>query len=172
MAQESATRDSAKTDRSAALPSIIASGLRVVGNVQSDGVVHIEGVVDGDIACTELTVGAAGRIDGQVEADAVQVFGRLNGTVRARSVTIAAGAVVSGEIIHETLTVEHGACTDCICRPVAALERMPLVDLRRAGRALARETAMPHRPLPPRRKRVRPLSSAEPARDETTKPLH
>jgi len=172
MTQESATRDGAKTSRTPELPSIIARGLRIVGNVESDGVVHIEGDVDGDIDCAELIIGAAGRVDGHVSATSVHVCGTMNGTIRARFVTIVAGAHVTGEVIHETLTVAHGAHMDGYYRPVAALEKSPAVDLRRQiGRASAREMALPLRPLPPRRKGARRPHPADPSGD-TTKPLH
>jgi cytoskeletal protein CcmA (bactofilin family) len=172
MAQESVTRDDARKSRASELPSIIARGLRIVGNVASDGVVHIEGEVDGDIDCAELTIGPAGRVDGHVSATSVHVCGTMNGTIHARFVTIVAGARVTGEVIHETLTVAPGAHLDGYYRPVPALEKSAAVDLRRQiGRASARESALPLRPLPPRRKGAhRTLPSDAPG--ETTKPLH
>ena len=173
MAQESIKRDDAKTARTPELPSIIARGLRIVGRVASDGVVHIEGDVDGDIECAELTIGPAGRVDGHVSATSVHVCGTMNGTIRARFVTILAGARVTGEVIHETLTVAPGAHLDGYYRPVAALEQAPAVDLRRQiGRASARELALPLRPLPPRRKGARRTLSSESTPGDTTKPLH
>jgi len=172
MAQESVKRDDAKTARTAELPSIIAFGLRIVGHVASAGVVHIEGEVDGDIECAELTIGSGGRVDGDVTAATVHVFGKMSGTIRARTVHIAAGAIVAGEVIHETLTVEPGAYLDGYYRPVENVEMSAGVDVRRHIGRTAREAQLPHRPLPPRSKgRGRPATLPVP-RNTAPKPLH
>lgn len=174
MAQESVKRGDAKTTRDVAeLPSIIARGLRIVGNVASDGVVHIEGDVQGNIECAELTIGPAGRVDGEVVAATVHICGTMNGTIRAQTVRIVAGARVTGEVIHETLIVAPGAYLDGYYRPVKAVENTPVVDLRRQiGRATVRESTLPLRPLPPRRKGVRRSPSPEPPPGVAGKPLH
>ena len=97
----------------------------------------------------------------------------MNGTIRAQTVRIAAGARVTGEVIHETLIVAPGAYLDGYYRPVQAVAKSPAVDLRRQiGRAAARESTLPLRPLPPRRKGARRSLSSEPPPGETTKPLH
>jgi cytoskeletal protein CcmA (bactofilin family) len=141
--------------------------------VASDGVVHIEGDVEGNIECAELTIGPAGRVDGEVSATTVYLCGTMNGTVRARTVHIVAGARVTGEVIHETLIVAPGAYLDGYYRPVPAPETTPVVDLRRQiGRATARESTLPLRPLPPRRKGARRSLSPELPPGDTVKPLH
>lgn len=173
MAQWSVRRDDAKKAREADLPSIIAVGLRIIGNVASDGVVHVEGQVDGDIQCEELTIGANGRVRGHVAAKTVHVLGAMTGAIRARTVLIADGATVSGEVIHEKLTVEHGAVVDGYYRPVERVEVSSGVDVRqRIGRTSKREATMPHRPLPPRRKGRRPTVALQPPDGDPPKPLH
>ena len=173
MAQWSIRRKEAKKARAAELPSIIAAELRIIGTVASDGVVHVEGRVDGDIRCAELTIGAEGRIHGQVSAKVVHVLGTVDGGIRAKKVLIAAGARVSGEVIHERLTVEHGAIVDGFYRPVDRIDMSTGVDVRqRIGRTSKREATMPHRPLPPRRKGKRQAVSVQPPDGNPTKPLH
>ena len=172
MAKKSVTRDDAVTTRTAEPPSIIAFGLRIVGNVTSAGTIHVEGEVEGDIDCSELTIGPEGRVRGHVRAVLVHIRGEMDGTVHATTVHIASGASVTGEVIHGTLSVEPGARLDGYYWPVAAAEAPAGGAMRReTGRAVARELLLPYRPLPPRRRQLRrPIVS--PPRDETSKPLH
>ena len=173
MAQWSVRRDDAKKARTADLPSIIAAELKIIGNVASDGVIHVEGQVDGDIQCTELTIGAEGRVHGHVTAQTVHVLGTISGAIRAKTVLIASSAAVSGEVIHEKLTIERGAVVDGYYRPVERVDMSSGVDVRqRIGRSSKREASMPHRPLPPRRKGKRPAVTVQPPNGDPTKPLH
>jgi cytoskeletal protein CcmA (bactofilin family) len=173
MAQDSIERGGAKASRKDGAPSIIAAGLKIIGNVVSGGVVHIEGEVDGDIQCTELTIGAHGTVTGHVTAASVIVLGRMAGTIRGKSVRIARGATVTGEVIHERLTIEAGARLDGYYRPVEKLTMSADVDVRRQiGRASHGGSLLPRRVLPPFRKRPRSAASLQKPPETTPKPLH
>ena len=172
MARESGNRDGDEASRAEEPPSVIAAGLRIVGDVVSGGVVHIEGEVDGDIRCTELTIGAEGRVKGHVTAAAVVVFGNMAGTIRARHVWLARGATVEAEVIHERLTVEAGARLDGYYRPVEHLD-VAAADVRRQpGRTRRAEPDLPRRTLPPFRKAPRSALSLRQFQGLTPKPLH
>lgn len=97
-------------------PSIISAGLHVVGNLTSDGEIHVDGVVNGDILADELTVGPDAQITGHIEADVALIRGHVNGIIRARSVTLAKSARVIGDIVHEDLAIETGAQMEGHCR--------------------------------------------------------
>ncbi len=173
MAQKSIERDDAKPSRTDGPPSIIAAGLKIIGNVVSAGVVHIEGEVDGDIQCADLTIGADGTVTGHVTAASVLVLGRMAGTIRGKSVRIGRGARVTGEVIHERLTVEAGAWLDGYYRPVEKLAMSADVDVRRQiGRASQGGSLLPRRVLPPFRKRQRGTVTLQKPPEPTSKPLH
>lgn len=173
MAQESIRRDGGEPPGSDGAPSVVATGLRIIGNVVSGGGVHVEGEVDGDIQCTELTIGAEGRVSGHATAFAVVVLGRMTGTIRAKHVRIARGATVVGEVIHERLTIEAGARLDGFYRPVERVEISAAVDVRRQfGRASQKETALPRRILPRSRNRTGGGLLLRRPQGLTLKPLH
>ena len=173
MAQDSTQRDSSKASRAHGAPSILAAGLKIVGNVVSDGVVHVEGEVDGDIHCAELTIGSGGAVNGHVSAGRVLILGRMVGTIRGRAVRISRGATVVGEVIHERLTVEAGARLDGYYRPVEKLDMSAAEDVRRKiGRASQGESVLPRRVLPPFRSWPRSASSLRRPPDAASKPLH
>jgi cytoskeletal protein CcmA (bactofilin family) len=173
MAQESGKPDVEESSREEEPPSVISAGLRIVGDVVSGGVVHIEGEVDGDIRCAKLMIGAEGRVKGQVTAATVVVHGNMAGTIRAQHVRLARSATVEGEVIHEQLTVEAGARLDGYYRPVEHLDVVAAADARRQpGRARRAEPDAPRRPLSPFRKAPRSAMSLRQFQGLTPKPLH
>jgi cytoskeletal protein CcmA (bactofilin family) len=91
------------------MPSIVSAGLQVTGNMISDGDVQIEGAIEGDVKSRMLTVGEAGSVKGAIEAEQVFVSGEVIGKIKAANVSLARTARVSGDVIHEVLSVEAGA---------------------------------------------------------------
>jgi len=99
-----------KTDRHGnGVPSIISADMNVAGNISGDGVMQIEGSVDGDVRCAEVTIGRSAHVVGQIECDTVHVHGTVTGEIRARCVSLSASAHVTGDIQHEELSIEAGA---------------------------------------------------------------
>lgn len=101
-----------RTDRHGAgngVPSIISADMNVAGNLSGDGVMQIEGTVDGDVRCAEVTIGRSAHVVGQIECDTVHVHGTVTGEIHARSVSLSASARVTGDIQHEELSIEAGA---------------------------------------------------------------
>lgn len=90
-------------------PSLIASDMRITGDLVSEGEVQIDGHIDGDIRCKSLLVGVTGCIDGEVDAEQVRVHGAIIGQVRAREVFMASTARLTGDILHDSLSIEPGA---------------------------------------------------------------
>jgi cytoskeletal protein CcmA (bactofilin family) len=97
-------------------PSIIASDMKLVGDVTSEGEIQIDGLVEGDVQCGSLTVGQTGVIKGSVKADSALIRGRITGEISARSVSLTKTAHVLGDVRHESLTIEPGAYIDGHCR--------------------------------------------------------
>ena len=101
-----------KTERTTpgkGVPAIISADTTVSGNLSGDGVMQVDGVVEGDIRCADLTLGQSSRVRGDVECDTVHVHGTITGEIRARSVTLSATARVTGNIQHAQLSIEAGA---------------------------------------------------------------
>jgi cytoskeletal protein CcmA (bactofilin family) len=90
-------------------PSIIGADCTITGDILSQGEVHVDGRVDGDVRCDMLVVGPTGTITGEISADLVRVLGSVTGQVKARAVELAKTAHVVGDITHDTLSIEAGA---------------------------------------------------------------
>lgn len=93
-------------------PSVISADVNILGNIISDGVLDIDGRVDGNVKCRSATIRRNGRIMGDIVAESVQVFGEVTGTIKAKEVSLFATCRVEGVIMHESLTIEDGAFVD------------------------------------------------------------
>lgn len=93
-------------------PTIIASDVNLLGNIISEGAMDIDGRLEGNVRCKCVTIRKNGVIKGDVFADVVQVYGRVEGLIKARDVHLFASCHVEGVIMHEALTIEDGAFVD------------------------------------------------------------
>ena len=92
-----------------ATPSIIGANCTLTGDVVSQGEVHVDGHVEGDVRCNVLVIGEGGKITGEISAETVRVLGSVTGQITARAVELARTARVLGDITHDSLAVEAGA---------------------------------------------------------------
>ena len=109
-----------KTDRkpmreASNAPSIISSDVRVTGDLQSAGEVQFDGHMEGDLTCGSLTVGERAEIEGSLTADRVVVHGSVKGSIRARFVHLHSTAKLTGDLVHEDLTIDSGAYVEGRC---------------------------------------------------------
>ena len=87
-------KKASNNDRRPASPSIISSDLTLTGDIVSEGEVHIDGRVDGDIRCRVLLVGVNAQIVGSIQADVAKVHGSIEGQLFARSVFLATSCIL------------------------------------------------------------------------------
>ena len=88
---------------------IIAEGLKIKGSVSAEGLVEVNGQIEGDVHCTSLFVSPKAVINGGVEADRVVVNGRVEGPIHGNEVVLKSNAHVVGDIKHKHLSIERGA---------------------------------------------------------------
>lgn len=89
--------------------SIIASDVEIIGNLAAKVDIHIDGSVQGDIACGSLVQGSDSKIAGKIIAEQARLAGTVDGSIEARDLIIEASAHISGDIQYETLTIEQGS---------------------------------------------------------------
>ncbi len=90
--------------------SIIAADLKVIGELQTDGVVKIDGIVEGNIkAERQVLVSKGGEVKGDVHSKEVIVGGKVCGGVYANGrVEVQSTASVQGDIATKRLLVHEG----------------------------------------------------------------
>ncbi len=93
-------------------PSVISSDMHILGNLISEGVVDIDGKIEGNVKCEQVTIRPNGLVQGDVLAETVQIYGEVKGLVKAKHVYLFASCRVEGTIMHETISIEDGAFVD------------------------------------------------------------
>ena len=88
---------------------VIQSDLTIIGDLQTDGHIEVDGRVIGNVSGSSVTVGETGQIEGSILADTITILGIAVGPVQANKVLIGNSAQVVGNIFHNELTVEPGA---------------------------------------------------------------
>lgn len=109
--RKSSGRASAGKGGSAGL-SFIGADVLLSGNVTGTGQLHVDGRVDGDVKCETLIQGEGGTIAGHIVCDTVHLAGLVDGTVKARMVTLEPTARVTGDLSYETLSIAAGAAIE------------------------------------------------------------
>lgn len=89
--------------------SIIGADVVITGNVSATVDLHVDGRVEGDIACANLVQGAESLIKGAIVAESARLAGTVDGSITARDLTIQASAKINGDVAYENLTIEHGS---------------------------------------------------------------
>jgi len=92
--------------------SIIGSDVTITGNVSATGDLHLDGMVEGDISCATLTLGASGRVKGHIAADKAQLAGQIEGTIAVRALAIEASARITGDMSYDSVSIANGAHVD------------------------------------------------------------
>ena len=95
--------------RTPVVASLVAGDVTIRGDVLSDGDMHLDGAIEGDLKVARLVIGETGSVTGHVSADTVEVRGRVAGAISARQVRLYATARVDGDITHAELAIEAGA---------------------------------------------------------------
>ena len=99
---------------SEAILSIIASGMTIVGDIESAGTIKIDGRVDGSVTgARQVLLGRGGVINGNVFADEVVIGGSVRGTLVVRErLELQGTAAVIGDIETRSIVVIEGARID------------------------------------------------------------
>lgn len=92
--------------------SVFGADVRVVGNVNASADLHLDGTIEGDLACAALVQGAEGRVIGNVRAESARLAGTVEGSVTARTLTVERSARIAGDVEYETIEIETGARID------------------------------------------------------------
>lgn len=93
----------------ARVASVLAADLTFEGNIIGSGDLQLDGTVRGDVKVGRLVVGETGNVEGSIQADHVEIRGRVVGAVTGKQVKLVGTAFVDGDISHEQLSIDVGA---------------------------------------------------------------
>lgn len=89
--------------------SVIGADVTIKGDLTASADLHVDGRVEGDIACASLVQGQSSEVHGQIEAESARLSGKVVGSIHAHELVILKSARVEGDIHYDTLTIEQGA---------------------------------------------------------------
>jgi len=107
--------------------SSFGAGLLMEGNITGNGDLHLDGTVRGDVKVGHLIVGESGNIEGKVEAETIEVRGRIVGSITGKQIKLQATAYVEGDITHDQLAIDVGAFFQGRCLQSRRPESAPAV---------------------------------------------
>ena len=89
--------------------SVIGADVVIKGNISATADLHVDGTVEGDIACASLVQGESSLVEGAIEAGTARLSGRVKGSITVRELVILRSARIEGDVHYDTLTIEQGA---------------------------------------------------------------
>ena len=93
---------------------IISNGVKIEGKITCSGNIRVDGEIQGDILSqTNITIGELGKVNGQINGEAVTIGGKVSGTVIAKEkLVLDSRGNLKGDIFTKNLTIEAGAKFD------------------------------------------------------------
>ncbi|MCG0238446.1 MAG: polymer-forming cytoskeletal protein [Firmicutes bacterium] len=116
-----------ETLRYSRIDTVLGEGTVIRGNLQSTGVVRIDGTLEGQVDHDGiLLVGPKGRVIANVRARGMSVAGEVHGDVEVEgTLELLSGAVLRGDIRCAHLVIREGAVFEGRCHMQEAGEGTP-----------------------------------------------
>jgi len=112
---KSQSGSSAPRTQSVAAPSILGRDLIITGDITTDGDIQIDGRLDGNVKAGNVTIGEQGVVNGKINAQNVNIRGKVSGKVQSNSVELSETANVQADLIQDQLVIANGAFFDGKC---------------------------------------------------------
>jgi cytoskeletal protein CcmA (bactofilin family) len=92
--------------------SVIGADVTITGNVAAGADLHIDGRIEGDVACATLVQGTDSQITGAITAAEARIGGTVRGTIVAQALIVEATARITGDVSYATITIVAGGHVD------------------------------------------------------------
>jgi cytoskeletal protein CcmA (bactofilin family) len=92
--------------------SVLGADLVITGNLVATADLHIDGKVEGDIACAAIVQGDSSEVRGAIRAKSARLAGTVHGAVEVGELVILRTARIHGDVTYDSLTIEQGAQVD------------------------------------------------------------
>lgn len=105
---------------------LIGNGTSIVGDINSNGDMRIDGSLKGNIIISgKLVVGPSGNIEGNVQCQNADVSGEINGKITVSELlSLKASAKVLGDIITGKISIEPNASFTGTCNMGAVVKNI------------------------------------------------
>ncbi|MDR2147543.1 MAG: polymer-forming cytoskeletal protein [Tannerella sp.] len=99
------------------LHNVLAAGTLLTGKVETESDFRLDGRVDGEVHCKgKIVIGPKGHVKGNIVTDNAEIFGTVEGSIRARErLILKSTAIITGDIFIQTLEIEPGGKLNGSC---------------------------------------------------------
>ena len=94
-------------------PTIVGAGCDIKGNIDTDNIVQIHGVVHGNITAETIVIGRGGKVIGDITANILFLHGSLDGDATVKIANIFSNATMSGTMRYKTLNITGNNGLEC-----------------------------------------------------------
>jgi cytoskeletal protein CcmA (bactofilin family) len=88
--------------------SILGDGIDFSGEINTEGNIHIDGIMRGVIKANEVVIGPKGDFDGEIIAEILIINGTIKGKFNIRNLHIKKDGLLQGRAKYEVLIVDSG----------------------------------------------------------------
>ncbi len=90
--------------------SIVGAGMRITGELEADGIVRIEGTVEGSVRSVgQVLISESGVVNGDVHTREAVVGGKVHGGIYAQQrVEVQSDSLIDGDIVTPQIVVQEG----------------------------------------------------------------
>jgi len=105
------------SDNNSVLHNVIAQGTRIVGDIETNNDMRLDGSLQGNMICRgKVVIGPQGSIVGNLDCSNCDVMGSVNGKLNVSdTLSLKATANITGEIHTKILSIEPNAVFNGTC---------------------------------------------------------
>lgn len=104
---------------------IISAGTTIKGDLKTDGVIRLNGILIGNLETSEkLVIGQNGKVEGDIKCKNADIEGQIFGTIAVQELLfLKRSSNLQGDITTKQLSVEPGAIFTGTCKMSKAVEK-------------------------------------------------
>ncbi len=105
--------------------SVLAAGTKIVGSIDTEYDLRLDGSLEGDIVCGgKLVMGTQSSLKGSIRCVNAEILGKVEANVETRELLIMRGqAEITGNVTASTLMIEPGAVLNGTCTMPASVNQ-------------------------------------------------
>ena len=94
-------------------PTIIGAGCELTGDIKTDHIVQIHGLVIGNITAETVVIGRGGRVQGKINTTNLFLHGTLDGPAIVNIANVFNAAQMTGTLSYRTLNITGNTGLEC-----------------------------------------------------------
>lgn len=100
------------------IDTLIGRNTKLMGKVEANGTIRIDGEIDGDVIVDgNVTIGADGKVTGNIEGNNIFVYGTVYGNIKSKEyLRLGNTAKLFGDVEVKTLIIDENAVFQGKCK--------------------------------------------------------